>query len=306
MRSPGRAPVERRAPIRNDDSPSVSVIIPAYNPGEDLERCVRAVIDQDLPESEFEIVVVDNGSDPPVENRWGDRVRIVREAEPGSYAARNAGLRATTAPVLAFTDADCTPAKGWLRAGVAGLDAGASVITGPVQLYGGDPPTIAEHFEFRYGFPQDRYLDEGFGVTANLFVRRSAIDDAGDFDQRMRSGGDREFGQRLARHGHQTTWCPGAVVSHPARREVSQLLAKARRTAAGTLLLETRTSSRPVLVWRSLWLLRPPVKVFARVYREERDLRPSTRLRLAGLVFAVRATVCASRLRALLGVEAPR
>jgi len=47
--------------------------------------------------------------------------RLLRESSPGSYAARNAGLRAAHGKVLAFTDFDCVPDRNWLLAGTRAL-----------------------------------------------------------------------------------------------------------------------------------------------------------------------------------------
>lgn len=284
----------------------VSVIIPAYNPGPALDLCIDAVLRQDVPAEAVEVLLVDNGSDPPIDDRWGDRVRVIVESEAGSYAARNAGIRAAAGDFIAFTDADCIPHRCWLREGLRVLRSGAGVVTGPVRLFGGQPTTVTELYEFRYGFPQDRYLEESFGVTANLFVRKSLIDRHGAFDSALRSGGDREFGQRLARFGHPPSWAEAAVVDHPARRRVSELLGKARRTAAGTASLQRRSQGPLSVVLGSLLLLRPPVRALVAIIREERTVGLPTRIRLAGLVYLVRVTVSVARIRVLLGRQAPR
>lgn len=288
------------------DMSRVAVIVPAYDPGAELDRCIEAILGQKLATGEFEVVVVDNGSAPPISPSWGPRVRVIREPTPGSYAARNAGIAATETGVLAFTDADCIPQPGWLDAGMRALRSGAGAATGPVVVFRSDTPTVTERYELRYAFPQDHYLAEDFGVTANLFVTRAAIAQAGPFDANLRSGGDREFGQRLARHGLRTEWVDAAAVMHPARRTIGQLLAKTRRTWAGTIILERRTKSRIELTLASLWLLRPPIRAFVRIMREEEQVGLTARMQLCGLLMLVRATGCWASLRTLLGGTSPR
>lgn len=64
----------------------------------------------------------DNGSHVDIAQiceRFDGRVVCVREARPGSYAARNAGLHVARGDVYAFTDADCIPTPDWLTTGLA-------------------------------------------------------------------------------------------------------------------------------------------------------------------------------------------
>src|SRR5205814_9800777 len=102
--------------------PTVTVVVPTtFDRIELLERCVASLVAQDYPA--FDVVIVDNR---PVEGperaaryaRLGSdaRVSVVPEARPGSSAARNAGVRAATGEVVAFTDDDVEVESGWLRA----------------------------------------------------------------------------------------------------------------------------------------------------------------------------------------------
>src|SRR5205823_3162308 len=70
-----------------------------------------------------EVVVVDDAStDATAATARDAGARVVRlERAGGPAAARNAGVAATSAPLLAFTDADCEPAPGWLAALAATL-----------------------------------------------------------------------------------------------------------------------------------------------------------------------------------------
>ena len=84
----------------------VSVIIPAYNPGSYLQTTLSSLIRQ--THTAWEAVVVDDGSYEDLS--WIDlidsRVRRLRQANQGLSAARNAGIEATSAPFVAFLDAD--------------------------------------------------------------------------------------------------------------------------------------------------------------------------------------------------------
>jgi len=100
----------------------VSVVIPTHNRPDLLEVTLSAVLDQ--CDVDFEVIVVDDGSEVPVRAHADRRVRIVRHATPrGVAAARNAGVAAATMPWVAFTDDDDIWAPGKLAAQLDALAA---------------------------------------------------------------------------------------------------------------------------------------------------------------------------------------
>ena len=88
------------------DQPEISVVIPAYNPGRYLLEAVTSALTQTV--TNIEVVVVDDGSEdwrfpvlPP-----DQRLRVVRQSNDGVSVARNRGVKETSAPLIAFLDAD--------------------------------------------------------------------------------------------------------------------------------------------------------------------------------------------------------
>ena len=84
----------------------VSVVIPAYNPGSYLQSTLDSLAAQTF--TAWEAVIVDDGSTEDLS--WVDdydaRVRRQRQENAGLSAARNAGISASSAPLVAFLDAD--------------------------------------------------------------------------------------------------------------------------------------------------------------------------------------------------------
>jgi len=103
--------------------PFVSGIVPVYNDTSRLVLCLDALEHQSCPTERFEVVVVDNGPRPSLEPPIADfrQSRVGHEPRPGSYAARNRGTRSARGRILAFTDADCIPARNWIHTGVGAL-----------------------------------------------------------------------------------------------------------------------------------------------------------------------------------------
>jgi GT2 family glycosyltransferase len=224
------------------DTPTVSVIVPVLDGLDGLVRCVRALLDQDYPADRVEILVADNGSavDPAPHLPADERVTVIHEPRPGSYAARNAALGVAKGEVLAFTDADCLPDRGWLTAAVAALqqEPRADMIGGAVELTfdgpGGRPRNGAEWHEYLHSFKQESYLaEQGFAVTANLVTWRDVVERVGEFDAALKSGGDAEWSRRVTASGGTQRYAPQAVVRHPARASWGEVRDKNRRVTAG-------------------------------------------------------------------------
>lgn len=268
----------------------VSVIIPVYDQWDHLRACLEALAQQSLGADSFEVLVVDNGSrtTPPFRDVAGLSVRWVEEPLPGSYAARNAGVRAARAELLAFTDADCRPVVRWLEEGLRVLDGPPRVdlVGGAIELFAvsADQLTAVEAYELVKAFPQQRYVEvQGFAATANLMLRRSVLELVGPFEERLRSGGDREFGQRAGRAGCTWAYAPLAVVRHPARRTFHELHTKLRRVVSGSR--DSRVIDGLPLLTRDEVLhgLLPPLGAVRRALRDPR--LPKTRAK-CGYVLA--------------------
>jgi glycosyltransferase involved in cell wall biosynthesis len=114
------------------------VIVPVLNDARGIEACVNALLRQTYPSDRYEIIVADNGSTDGTRGvverlRAGAGSRLLLVVEDGvrsSYAARNLALGAASGQIVAFTDADCSPAASWLERGVHALDVRDSVPAG--------------------------------------------------------------------------------------------------------------------------------------------------------------------------------
>ncbi len=194
-------------------APAVSVVIPARDAAATLPATLAALAAQELADA-FEVLVVDDDS--------RDATAAIAAAHPvvtvvllgagaGPGAARNVGIAAARAPVVAFTDADCAPAPGWLAAGLAALAAGADVVQGRVEPIGPRGPWDRS---VAVGAPSALY------ETANLFVTTDQLRALGGFEPWLRPRRSKELGEdvwlgwRLRRAGARVMFAPGAVVHH--------------------------------------------------------------------------------------------
>lgn len=89
----------------------LSIVIPHYNiPKELLMQCIESIMAQGMPQEEYEIIIVDDGSVTPPE--WiGDtykekNIRLISNAHGGPGAARNKGIEEAQGKYIQFVDAD--------------------------------------------------------------------------------------------------------------------------------------------------------------------------------------------------------
>lgn len=227
--------------MRSSEPPFVSVVVPVYNDPDGIRATLDSLVEQTYPTAAYEVVVVDNGSTdetPAIVRSIASEHELVSLEEEtdvrGSYAARNAGIRATDGEYLAFVDADVVADPDWLAAGMAVVDERDAEYVGcRVELSRSDR-TLAGLYNELTGFPVERYIEENrFAPTCALVVARDVFRELGTFDADLVSGGDTEFGQRVAASGRELHYAPDARVTHPARASLRSLLAKYVRIGRG-------------------------------------------------------------------------
>lgn len=219
--------------------PIFSVIVPVRNNKEELKLLIHALSEQTFPQKKFEILIIDNNSFPPLTlERKPDNCRLLKENIISSYAARNTGIKESKGEITAFIDSDCIPDSKWLSEAHKYFlrDTNLNIAAGKIEIFPRKKNhlTAVEAFEAVFAFPQKTYVQKlGFGVTANLFVRKKVFEMCGLFDHSLKSGGDRKFCVKAASKSYKTVYMEKIKVFHPARRNLKQLLNKIKRTAAG-------------------------------------------------------------------------
>lgn len=228
--SADRAAIPVPVPRESADLLRISVVIPTCRRPDLLCRCLAAVFAQRMVPGSFEIIVVDDGHTDDTlaaveafrARGQGPVLRFIRPRQGrGPAVARNAGWRAAYGKVIAFTDDDTVPHPDWLAHGERALVPGLVALCGRVAV----PPLQVSRDRKAYR-PTDhelmtRGLEMAEFVTANAFVRRSALLTVGGFDERFqrawREDSDLQF--RLLRDAGPVGRTRDAVVLHPVRAE---------------------------------------------------------------------------------------
>lgn len=200
--------------------------MPTFRRKSSLRDCLQGLARLDYPRSEYEVIVVDDGSlDPP-----SDEVRAVEEflavrlvvvtPNAGPALARNAGAAKAQGHYLAFMDDDCVPDPDWLREIDARLGQFPQALVGGALRNGAPDNICAEagqqlvDFLYRY-YNRDADNAKWF-MSANIACPRDRFMSIGGFGTNfpLAAAEDRDFCDRWREAGYRLVLAPNAVVSH--------------------------------------------------------------------------------------------
>lgn len=194
----------------------MSVVIATHDRRARIARTLDALAVQ-VGAPPFEVVVVDDGSADgtyaSLQARSGDPYPLTvlrQDPNRGPATARNLGWRTAKAPLVCFTDDDCTPEPGWLAA-LATAASGVDIAQGRTIP---DPDQAANRGPFSRTMTVP--FEEGFYETCNIAYRRDLLEQLDGFDQGFRYpyGEDTDLAWRARELGARTTFVDAAVVRH--------------------------------------------------------------------------------------------
>lgn len=189
---------------KEPDWPEVSIIIPVKNNQENLKELLTSLSRLDYPQEKREVLVVDNGSkdgSPEMAGTFAG-IRVLRESAPGSYAARNRGIKESKHPLIAFVDSDCTVTRRWLKELVVPMqDPHAGAAAGSNRAL--HPDFFVSRHERKAGlflnYPGKSGGQPPYAITMNILYRREVFETCGLFNTSEKSGSDVEMCWRMQR-----------------------------------------------------------------------------------------------------------
>jgi glycosyltransferase involved in cell wall biosynthesis len=212
--------------VPRDDTPTFSVVMPAYNAERTIGPAIASVFAQSR--GDFELIVVDDGSRDGTLERVREfeadaRLHLLRRANEGPGAARNAGIRHARGRYVSFLDSDDLWLPRYLEVMQDCLardpDAGFAYTDGWVlddrirrirrtTAMSSAAPPMPPPSDPREFFLM--LLERNFVANA-VTVRRTLLTELGGYNPQLRAAQDWELWLRLVAHGHRAIRAPGLL-----------------------------------------------------------------------------------------------
>jgi glycosyltransferase involved in cell wall biosynthesis len=181
----------------------ISVIVPTYNEGGTIRKCLEALRNQTF--KDYEIVVVDGHSkDNTVEvaKKYADK--ILFDEGRGAGAARNLAVRAVDSEIVAFVDGDTTVPKNWVETVDKVFKKGVVGAGGPLFPEGGG---LLDKLIFSLCADLIRRISSALGSHqfsgANCAYSREAFLKAGGFREGFGMLDDADLSMRMKKFGRE-------------------------------------------------------------------------------------------------------
>ncbi len=253
--------------------PRLSVVVATYNRLDLVQRLLGQFARQTLAPSDFEVVVVDDGSKEPAAPHLEKltlpyTLRVETQANAGAAAARHRGVLAARGDVVLITDDDMQVAEDFLARHLARHPQGSrNVVIGSIR----PDPAISDMplFERWYAWLNNRIAASMSGpkrrargwqlFTGNVSFHREDYVAAGGFDKSLGQSEDIELGVRLEKAGCRFEFCTEAAVLHGSdHTSFEKWLKRAHRYGMFDMHVASKHPDVPqVDPWRYLFEMNP-------------------------------------------------
>jgi glycosyltransferase involved in cell wall biosynthesis len=208
-----------------NNQPFFSIVIPTYNRPERLKSCLQAMTQLDYPRNRFEVIIVDDGSETPLEPivtpfRQFIEVIFITQPNAGPASARNTGAAKAKGKYIVFTDDDCQPTPQWLKhlehqfkRTPDCLIGGKTLNALPDNLYSTASQLLIDYLYEYYNAAEKQ---ASFFASNNFALSGESFHQVGQFDTTfpLAAGEDREFCDRWLHQGYQMSAVSEAQIYH--------------------------------------------------------------------------------------------
>ena len=203
----------------------LSVIVPTYNRAKKLAETIACFLDQTVPATDYEVIVVDDASVPPVvlpePVTGGAHCSLIRfDTMLERAVARNTAVEAARGEIVLFSDDDLKFNRSYLEAHLrAHAEWPGALATGKIIL----PPKALDRPGVRFrqeleltvqNMERGPVSQPNFGSAANMSISRARYLTLGGFDSAMVGIEDQDFSMRHSADGGTIVFLPEAVTIH--------------------------------------------------------------------------------------------
>ena len=242
---------ERRV-FAASESPSISVIIPTYNRKEELVGLLSSLEKQTLLATDFEIIVVDDGSSDDTLFYLKTLVAggkknlfFCYQKNQGPGAARNRGMAMARGALFAFTDTDCRPLPEWLEELIKPFSDKQVGAGGGAEEHGPAERALGRAIHFCMTSPlttggirgtSGKKMAHYYPRTFNMAISKEAFERTGGFRQ-LYHGEDIELSFRIREAGLALLYNEKARVCHQRRSTIKQFFKQLMRMGEARVAL---------------------------------------------------------------------
>jgi len=202
-------------------NPKISVVIPAYNAEKTIEDTIKALLNQDYPKKGYEILIVNDGSTDSTREKIKKFkiVKLFEQKHKGPAAARNLGVKHSKGDIILFTDADCIPAKNWIKNMIKPFeDKDIAAVAGTYKTLNKEnliARFIGYEIEDRHRKMRNKKTIDFVGTYSagyrkNIFLKFKGF----DITFPTSSGEDPELSFRMSKEGYKIVFNPKTFVYH--------------------------------------------------------------------------------------------
>lgn len=191
------------------NSPTVSVLVPAYNTATFIVECMDSVFAQTF--RDFEVIVVNDGSPDTLEleaalEAYANRIVYIKQENTGLAGARNTALAVAKGRYIALLDSDDRWSREYLAVHVAMLEADTAVdiVFPDARIFGDTPDAGKTYMELNPLLGEitfERLIRRECYVWGGVTARRDTLDRVGAFDSNLRSAEDLDLWLRILLRG---------------------------------------------------------------------------------------------------------
>ncbi len=186
--------------VKNSDiSPSLSIIVATYNRAHILSHCLQSLVEQNVPQDTFEVIVINNNSSDNTQEIVQcfcgkiKNLKLIEEKKQGLSHARNAGIAAAQTPWIASLDDDAKAHTNWVQTILEEIEKDTFDCFGGPYLawhhYGPAPHWFSSEWETsknRFNFYGILPEKSGLHPTGgNCVFRKKLVEDMGGFDTNL-------------------------------------------------------------------------------------------------------------------------
>jgi glucosyl-dolichyl phosphate glucuronosyltransferase len=214
----------------------LSVVICTYNRCQMLKACLDSLVNQTVPHTNFEIIVIDNNSNDDTQKVIQgyyckfDNIRVISEQKQGLSNARNRGWREANGAYIAYIDDDARADKNWVGRIILSfqeIKPSPDVVGGKIIpfFYGQIPPWFPIDIEVLSRGDQKRFLTDAEGqygfYGSNMIFKKEILQESNGFSTEYGMQGnaigvaeETEFFRRLSKLSRLLWYDPDIIVEH--------------------------------------------------------------------------------------------